>query len=445
MPLAWRTNLHWYFLGLLHESTSLLPKLTMVVAIAIGLACSGFAEDAERNYPFPTVPRSILERLGEMELGEPAAVDPAEWIILQEAWTLRDSLDAEKQTPEYDQLVVKLMLAASGVVTEEAQAPYLRKLEALIAGARVAVDKGKPETHPGDSLIKFLHGGVMHGGYESGQSSFAAVFDSGIYNCVSSTAMYYVIGRELGLEMQIISIPGGSFLSGHACLNLVDGDRTYEVELTNPDGFDWGTKLSQPGVFTIGFQPNRKDGHIVDGIGLAATIYSNRGVDASKAESPDRIAAVSLGLRALMCDPYDSSSAQNVLAHASRSIDSITEGSRFAYALSVADVYAVMIDSAQEPQQLQAQVWENRARNLADQKKWSESIEKSAEGLKAVPGNERLVNGAVLAIDDWADEAMTLKDWDGAVTVYDRGLKYFPENGHLKNNRQYCLGKKAEN
>jgi len=286
----------------------------MFVAVVMGLTCSGCAEETERKYPFPTVPRSILERLGEMQLGEPPAIDPAEWKSLEDAWTRRDSLDAEKQTPEYDQLVVKLMLAASGVVTEEAQAPYLRKLETLIAGARVAADKGKPETHPGDSLMKFLHGGVMHGGYEFGQSSFASVFDTGIYNCVSSTAMYYVIGRELDLEMQIISIPGGSFLSGHACLNLVDGDRTYELEPTNPDGFDWGTKLSQPGVFTVGFQPNRKDGHIVDGIGLAATIYSNRGVDASKAESPDRIAAASLGLRALMCDPYDSSSAQNVLA-----------------------------------------------------------------------------------------------------------------------------------
>jgi len=132
------------------------------------------------------------------------------------------------------------------------------------------------------------------------------------------------------------------------------------------------------------------------------------------------------------------------LAHVSRSIDSITEGSRFAYAISVADVYAVMIDSAQEPQQLQARVWENWARNLADQKKWSESFEKYAEGLKAVPGNERLINGAIRTIDDWADEAMTLKDWDGAVKVYDRGLEYFPENGHLKNNRQYCLDKKAE-
>jgi len=55
-----------------------------------------------------------------------------------------------------------------------------------------------------------------------------------------------------------------------------------------------------------------------------------------------------------------------------------------------------------------------------------------------------LINGAIRTIDDWADEAMTLKDWDGAVKVYDRGLEYFPENGHLKNNRQYCLDKKAE-
>jgi len=54
------------------------------------------------------------------------------------------------------------------------------------------------------------------------------------------------------------------------------------------------------------------------------------------------------------------------------------------------------------------------------------------------------IDGAVRTIDDWAHEAMTVTDWAGAVTVYDRGLKYLPENGHLKNNRQYCVGKRDE-
>ncbi len=884
IPRAWHATLH------------RILATTTVVAIAMGMAYCGLANERERKYPFPTVPRSILERLGEIKLGEPAVVDSVEWEILEDAWARRDSPDTEKQTPEYDRLVVRLMLTASGVVTEAAQEPYIQKLNTLIADARLAIDKGKPDAHPGESLIQFLHAGVMHGGYELSQSSFAAVFDSGIYNCVSSTAMYFVIGRKLGLKMQIISIPGGSFLSGHACLNLIEGDRIYEVEPTNPNGFDWGTKLSQPGVFTIGFQPDRKDGHIVDGIGLAATIYSNRGVDASKAENHDRLAAASLGLRALMCDPYDSTSAQNVLAvftnwgpvlaaegrydeairtlafgyevtqdggvknnlsitaseqiasllndqkdieakaaiehaatmlpedndfknaepwirhasksyddeggeaalaaieraivmtseknhlslckyrtslfrrwsqdlltksdangsvsvlvrgykinpsdedlsggiafhtqealgfldndgadpaaavthvndlvakfptvkviaefasahvyrtlatlreqkkfaeslsaakiyeampsstgepeqfiaqawcdwaefyfdqmkfdeaiekyvnglkslpgnerlmrglamtaleqitsllkdkhdreaqaaidrgatlmpndgnfknaepwiryifqcyedeggegacnaverafattnendhmaimtcrtsllrrwsqyllgksdvdgsvnvlargfamnpsdedlrsgiayhtqealdildkagadpaaavahlgvlkrtfpavetvtevalaHARRSIDSISDGGRFSDAIAAAGVYSRMIDSTEDPRQLVAQGWESWAEHFSEQKKWVESIEKFVEGLKVLPGDERLINGAVRAVDDWADEAMTLKDWGGAITVYDRGLKYFPENEHLINNRQYCREKKAE-
>lgn len=249
MPMVWLTIYRACSLG--HV------RVTMVtISIAIGLASSIWAQETEPTYPFPTAPGLILERLGEMKLGEPAPLDAREWELLEGAWAWRDSSVADKQTQEYGQLVVKLLLASSGVVTEAAQTPYIEYLQKLIAEARVAIDLGKPATHPGESLMKFLHDGVMHGGYDLDQSSFSTVFETGIYNCVSSSAVYFVIGRELGFDMQIISIAGSNFTDGHACLNLIDGDRIYEVEPTNPSGFDWATKLSQPGVFTVGFQPD---------------------------------------------------------------------------------------------------------------------------------------------------------------------------------------------
>jgi len=291
-------------------------SLLIVCAGLLSSVAPTAAEETATKYPFPLPPRTILERLGEMQLGEPPAIGAEEWKILDAAWALRDAPAAEKRKPEFEQLVVDALLTASGVTTDAARAEYHEKLKAVVEGARAAVDKGKPE-HAGELLMKFLHEGVLKGGYDAAQTSFADIFQSNKHNCVSATAMYYVVGRELGLEMRIIAIPGNRWFPGHACLDLIDGDKTYEVEPTNPDGFDWATKLSKPGVFTIGPQTDRKEGHFVDGLGLAASIYSNRGVGSSDVREPEKrdyMAAASLGLRALMCGPYEQSAAHNVTA-----------------------------------------------------------------------------------------------------------------------------------
>lgn len=298
-------------------ASGIVPLLIICVGLQ-GIATSIAAEDTVtvRTSPFPLPPRTILERLGEIKLGEPPAISPEEWQVLDAAWELRDAPDAEKQKPEFERLVVDALLTASGVTTLAARAEFRDKLNSVVQGARAAVEMRKPE-HPGESLMKFLHEGVLKGGYDADQSSLADVFQSNRHNCVSATALYYVVGRELGLKMRIIAVPGNRWFPGHACLDLIDGDRTYEVEPTNPDGFDWATKLSKPGVFTVGPQTNRKEGHTVDGLGLAASIYSNRGVgsrDLQDPEKPDYMAAASLGLRALMCGPCEQSAAHNVTA-----------------------------------------------------------------------------------------------------------------------------------
>ncbi len=275
------------------------------------------AEETERQYPFPQTPRTILERLDEMQLGTSPRIGDEEWRILDAAWELRDATVAERDKPEYQRLVVDALLTSSGVTTDSDRAMYRDKLAKLVARARTAIKQAAPADHPGEVLMKFLHEGVMKGGYVEDQTSFANIFESNTHNCVSSTAMYYVVGHELGLNMRIIAIDGDRWLPGHACLDLLDGDNVYEVEPTNPNGFDWAKKLNQPGVFTIGPQPNRKQGHVLDGLGLAASIYSNRAVAVTNVKElaqPDRLAAASLGLRALMCSPYERSAANNVIA-----------------------------------------------------------------------------------------------------------------------------------
>jgi tetratricopeptide (TPR) repeat protein len=634
----------------LAAARAIVPLLIVSAGLLVSVATTS-AEETPKKYPFPLPPRTILERLGEMKLGEPPAIGAEEWQVLDAAWALRDAPEAEKRKPEFERLVVDALLTASGVTTDAARAEYREKLKVVVEGARAAVEKGKPE-HPGESLMKFLHEGVMKGGYVAEQTSFADIFQSNKHNCVSATAMYYVVGRELGLEMRIIAIPGNRWFPGHACLDLIDGDKTYEVEPTNPDGFDWATKLSKPGVFTIGPQTNRKEGHFVDGLGLAASIYSNRGVGSSDVREPEKrdyLAAASLGLRALMCGPHEGSAAHNVtaaftnwgpalaelgryddgvralafgimatdeddvwrnfhvtaleqiaellknkkdreaqaaiefaatvmpkesdfqestpwfrfanrryedeggeaalavveralttapaadheelrkhrtellcrwssslldkedfngalkllvrafkidptnselhgsiayhvqealaslakggaapaaavahyrvvlaefpeakvvgemaIAHAQRTLSQMCDDKKYTEALATAAVYAPLAGTKDQAQGLISQVYSEWGYSFREQMNWTAAVEKYLEGLKVVPDSERLLSRALSAIDDWAEVSMKTNDWDAAIKVYDRGLVYLPNSGHLKNNREYCLSKKAE-
>jgi tetratricopeptide (TPR) repeat protein len=145
-------------------------------------------------------------------------------------------------------------------------------------------------------------------------TTLTAIFDEGKFNCVSSTALYYLVGSRLGLKLKLISIPGAPFQAGHASLDLIDGGKKLQVEPTNPDGFDWQTKIKRPGVVVWGLVPDRKDGREVDPLGLAATIYSNRGVDSDKSDSPKRLESARMYAAALSLDPLTPTATHNLLS-----------------------------------------------------------------------------------------------------------------------------------
>lgn len=305
--------------------SSLFPRVAGILSLLLcgcllgswQWASSASADEPAKKYPFPVSPRQILEQLEGLKLGKPTPISDEEWHVLEAAWGLRNASEAELTKTENRDLVIDALFTASGATTVKERAAYREKLAKVVDGARAAIKKAPRETHPGESLMRFLHEGIMQGGYDEDQTSLAAVFDRQTHNCVSSTALYYLVGSQLGFKLKIIAIPGTRFTSGHACLDLMDGDKVYEVEPTNPDGFDMATKLSKPGVFVIGPRYDRKDGYVVNGLGLAASIYSNRGVAAVKVKEPakpDYLTALSLGGRALMCDAHERTASNNVVA-----------------------------------------------------------------------------------------------------------------------------------
>ena len=618
-------------------------SLLLVLAWGAATAAAGGTLD---KYPFPLEPQAMYDRLAGLGVVNLPPVAADEWRVLAAAWQAEHGPAAERSGAEFDRLVVDALLVASGVSTESERVAYHARLEKLVAEARHATAEAKSSYDRGEALLKFLHAGVMKSGYEAEQTSFADVFESNKHNCVSSTAMYYVVGKALGLDVKLISIPGGFLMAGHACCDLVDGDRRIEVEPTNPDGFDWVKKMNEPGVFTIGPQPDRKAGHEVDALELAAAIFSNRLASAVRAEPPRRAEAASYGIRSLMLAPCDEHIVHNAVSvftnwgpalteekqfaaavrvmkfgfqatadrdvrnnalvayiraidflltqgedeaasklmaeaaqtlpddsdvavancwirfaesefentgeaalaavsrglkhvsgddrrklldwrdnmllrwsawlmkdkkvaksldavrlgmkldpppakprelleahtydalvvvnedgggipaavelfqaierefgasdglaevawsHAVRRIDALCDAGRYADAVAAAEAYAPMIADKSRGE-TRARPWRFWAGHLAEAKQWEAAVVKCGEGLKAVPGSELITSRALATLDDWAQAERASKGIDAAVAVYDRGLELFPDNGHLRHNREYYLEQKA--
>ena len=266
-----------------------MARLLLSYALIAVTAAVGQAKDTQpTKYAFTQPPLAIFGKVAELKLGEAPTLSDAERQLLEKVTRLRSEKPAAKELAD-EGLILEAMLFASGCEDAAAHAKYRAQYEKLVAAAKDATKDAKTDRERGEALMKFLHAGVMSKGYDLDVTTLTAIFDQGQYNCVSSSALYYLVGSRLGLKLQLISIPGGPFLPGHASLNLIDGGQRVQVEPTNADGFDWQAKIKRPGVIVLGFVPDRDKGREVDPLGLAATIYSNRGVELGKGDSPRRL------------------------------------------------------------------------------------------------------------------------------------------------------------
>jgi tetratricopeptide (TPR) repeat protein len=87
----------------------------------------------------------------------------------------------------------------------------------------------------GEAILALAHERFFRQYVEAESRLDAAVLD-GRYNCVSSSAVYLILARSAGLEA------GGVITKDHSFCVIQAGDRSIDVETTNPFGFDPGSK-----------------------------------------------------------------------------------------------------------------------------------------------------------------------------------------------------------
>jgi tetratricopeptide (TPR) repeat protein len=395
--------------------------LVPVVALAaLGGEARG-QEKSERKYPFPRSPLEIHDRLVKDGLDTADALPAADRKFLADLWAARV---AKKSLAQADDAAVTAHLIASGVHDPMARAAYLKKFNALVAAAEKAVAGSKTDAEKADRLLRFLHTGAMAKGYAEKQTTLSGVCDTGQFNCVSSSSVYFLVGTRLGLKLQPVLIPGTSYSAGHAAVDLLDGTKRVEIEPTNPDGFDWPAKLKRPGVVAIGPQPDRMKAYDCDGFGLAASIASNLGVAAGKADPPRPAEAVRRGLVALALDPADRSAAENLVAAVSNWGLALDKEKKFEEAIKI---YEFGRDSLGKHKTLDHNykvAWEHRLGALFGGGRFADGLKLLPAAAAAFPDDRKLADPA-----EWVARAGSRKaedeGWEKALALADAALEEF--------------------
>lgn len=439
---------------------------SIVVALGLmALAVGGMAQDAKpKEYQFKKAPLAIYDALADLSAGDVPPMSADERKLLETVWQWRTAKKSAAESRSDQAMVLEAMLFASGIEEQAARDKYRAQFEKVVAAANSAAKDAKNDPERGERLMKVLHGGVMKTGYSLNQTSLAAVFDTGRYNCVSSTAMYLLTGERLGLKLVPISIPGKPFVPGHAALDLLDGTARVQIEPTNPDGFDWLNKSKRPGVTIIGFLPDRKLGHETDALGIAASIYTNRGVALNKEKPPQHAAAIRCDLAALALDPTDGTATNNLISDFVNWGPVLAKGEKAGEAVrlltfgksisppsreldgNLAAAYQTLIDerlAARQDQEALAAIeeagktlpadrdfqsparWFARRANL-DQKDagWEAGLAVIRRGLAIVPAKEKkeLAKARTSLYRQWSQALLEKRDVDGSAKVLREAL-----------------------
>jgi hypothetical protein len=240
----------------------MVKKYFCFFGFAAGLALGLFAQSPGRADPFPSLepdPRS----------GEFARLSLAglSWKDLAEAG-----------------------LWASAVEAREAEArnrPANQAADALLLLDRAAEElRGAPDlpAEPrdrGEYVLSYMHRKFLKS-YSALQTRLDTLLQNGRYNCVSSAVLYLVLGRAVDLDVR------GVVTKDHAFATVRAGGDSWDVETTNPYGFDPGSRREfhdQFGKLTgFAYVParNYRDRSAIGPLELVSLILSNRIAEAEE-------------------------------------------------------------------------------------------------------------------------------------------------------------------
>lgn len=349
--------------------------------LVAGMATAG--KPARQGYPFALTAEAAFERLAVL-----------------------DKSSGEQLIPTKDLSFAEMCLVADGVSDKEKRKAYLTRIDEIEAAARKAVESAKTPQEKGEQLLKFLHAGPMSKGYESQQTDLHVILDTGKFNCVSSAALYNVIGRRLGLELRAVEIPE------HVFSVLCDGDKRITIETTNARGFNPSDEAKK--------KQRTRDQREVGENGLAAIIAYNHGVALSKEKRFHE--AVLANFRSLAIDPSGPGAAKNAVADLTNWPMELARSGEYEKAIAVLAVGSQIAPTESGIKNNHKVVWSEFADSRMKAGKPDEAVAIMRRAAKACPDGDFETRQAYIFARP-AEQRMQAGEWEKALAQIDGGLK----------------------
>jgi tetratricopeptide (TPR) repeat protein len=408
-----------------------LRVLVVVGFVAVATSWAAAADKVPAGYPFAKPPLQVLEDLTK-EVGLKADLSDDEWQLLARVWERKaagrtaDLTDAEQ---------VDLFLLASGTTDPAARRKYRAKVDELRDACEQDLEGVESPAARGEKVFRRVRAAFPQG-YESHQTKVTTAFDTGAFNCVSVSALLYLVGTHHGLDLRPMRAPG------HAYLEWVPGyARRSVVEGTNPDGFQFVDKM---GAIDRWLNHDALEtyshGREIDAAALAGAIYYNRGLFAREQTQPDFTTAIRLHLVALALDPTDKDAAAELMRDFGQWAFTLccqnAEGSE--RALKLMRVATAAAPANPILRRFQGLVWLRYAAYALDDGDDGEAVHRAKRAGEVLPNDYRFDSPA--AMYAWfAFRIASGGDWETGLVVLERGLKAVPSE-----NRKWLLAQRGE-
>jgi len=176
--------------------------------------------------------------------------------------------------------LAEISLWASG----DASLSGLEKIKSTAASINEAIDPASSEKEKAEFILNYMHKNILKS-YSLYQTRVDVLLSNGRFNCVSSAVFYVILCKSAGLNAS------GVMTKDHAFAMVHINGQNFDVETTNPYGFDPGNRkeFHDSSGNTTGFAyvppQNYRDRQTISQIELVSLILNNRISDLEKANN----------------------------------------------------------------------------------------------------------------------------------------------------------------
>ena len=376
-------------------------------------------------------------------------------------------------------------LIAGNGLTKTRRQLYLQKIMNLWARIQQQLPATTSAYARGQNIFAYLHRHVFKK-YVRNATNLCQILDRGEFNCVSSMVLYNIFGKLAGIDVRGVEVPDHTFAI------LYDGVKHWDIETTNPVGFDSGRSqqaiqvLQQQTGFIYIAQQKGAQRRELSALAQVAIIYYNRGVELANRKHFEQS---SLNyFKALFLDRSCASAVKNLLANFANYGIEISKQGQFDNAVRYIEIARSLAPTHRQLRNDLVSVYHNWAVILTRKGNYYHALEILRLAHNKFP-EERMflsdiayvyfyhaqklqqagdLSSAVMILDQGIEEMgqprirsylqkarshifataalarIKVRDWAGAIAIYEKGLRLNAQDADLRIRRNAAYLEWAE-